>query len=84
MPNLKLTRTQATVLAHALNSCRLSTFSQQQQEHLPELGRKLSEFLADNEPEEPKLKPGRPKQAKPFNTPERINKTGPFAVLREI
>jgi hypothetical protein len=56
MPNLKISRAQAAVLAHALNSCRLSNFSQQQQEQLPDIGRKLSAFLADNPPKSAKKK----------------------------
>jgi len=84
MPTLKLTRSQVAVLAYALNSCRLSTFSSKQQEYLPDLGRALAEFLADNGVEEAKRRPGKPKRVTPFaDNLERVNRTGIFAVLRE-
>lgn len=47
---LNLSRAEVELLAHALNSTRLTQYSRSQKERLPTLGRKLAGYLAESEP----------------------------------
>ncbi|WP_125417622.1 hypothetical protein [Hymenobacter rigui] len=78
MAMISFTVAEARLLSHSLNSCKVSQFNQKQLEALPTIGRKLANFLLDNEHKKP-----RKSQNPPFYNEERANKTGVFTVLRD-
>jgi hypothetical protein len=87
MAHLHLNRTEARILAVALNESKLSNYSLSQRTAITELARRLAGFIADestvpvHEKERGKTAP---KKVSAFYDHDRANKTGIFAALRDV